>query len=66
MTFREDTVGKVASLQKTCLKCIIEVDGGVNPHTYKKAVSAGANILVAGAFIFSSKDVGFAINELKI
>jgi len=41
------------------------VDGGVHPHTYKKAVSAGANILVSGAFIFDSIDIRSAIDELK-
>ncbi len=60
-----NTVGKIASFRKSCPKCIIEVDGGVHPHTYKKAVSAGADILVAGAFIFDSKDIHSAIDELK-
>lgn len=61
----ENTVGKIASFRKSCPKCILEVDGGVYPHTYKNAISAGANILVAGAFIFDSKDIYSAINELR-
>ncbi len=61
----ENTVGKITSFRKSCPECIIEVDGGVNPHTYKKAVSAGANILVSGAFIFDSIDIRSAIDELK-
>ncbi|OGZ94127.1 MAG: hypothetical protein A2131_02120 [Candidatus Sungbacteria bacterium GWC2_49_10] len=60
-----NTVGKIASFRKYCPECIIEVDGGVNPHTYEKAVFAGADILVAGAFIFDSKDIPSAIDELK-
>lgn len=30
----------------------LEVDGGINPETGKIAVNAGANVLVAGSFIF--------------
>ena len=30
----------------------LEVDGGINPETGKIAVNAGANVLVAGSFVF--------------
>ena len=61
----EDAFKKVASIHKSCPRCIIEFDGGVNPHTHKNAIVAGASILITGAYIFNSKDIGFAIEELK-
>lgn len=60
-----DTMEKITSLQKACPGCIIEVDGGVNPNTVKKAVNAGANILVAGNYLFSNPDIKQAIDNLK-
>lgn len=59
-----NTVGKIASLRKTYPKCIIEVDGGINPETAKKTVEAGANLLVAGNYIFSHPDPKTAIKKL--
>ena len=43
----------------------IEIDGGINLETAKEAVKAGADILVAGSAIFSSKDYAQAIKGLK-
>ncbi|MFH1859578.1 MAG: ribulose-phosphate 3-epimerase [bacterium] len=43
----------------------IEVDGGINLETGKQAVEAGADILVAGSFVFNSPDPGKAIRKLK-
>ena len=62
----EDAFEKVASIHKACPGCIIEFDGGVNPETAKKAREAGASLLIAGAYIFNSPDVGVekAIEEL--
>lgn len=59
-----EMLDKVVHLRKSCRACIIEVDGGVNPETAKKAVGAGANLLVAGNYIFSSDDIGHAIINL--
>lgn len=62
----EDAFEKINSIHKACSRCIIEVDGGINPESSKKAVQAGANLLVAGAYIFRSGDLRRAIEELKI
>ncbi len=43
----------------------LEVDGGINAETAKSAVSAGANVLVAGSFIFSSEDTEKTVKYLK-
>jgi len=43
----------------------IEVDGGINPETIAKVSAAGANVFVAGAFVFNSKNYRDAINALR-
>ena len=43
----------------------IEVDGGINDITGDLAVKAGADTLVAGSYIFNSKNTQKAINLLK-
>jgi ribulose-phosphate 3-epimerase len=43
----------------------IAVDGGINNITAKLVRQAGANILVAGSYIFGAKDIKQAINSLR-
>jgi ribulose-phosphate 3-epimerase len=43
----------------------IEVDGGVNPHTAAKCVSAGADVLVAGSAVFKKGSYKENIEALK-
>lgn len=43
----------------------IEVDGGINAQTAAEAISAGANVLVAGSAIFYSKDYKAAIRSIR-
>ena len=43
----------------------IQVDGGINQETSKKAVQAGANVLVAGTAIFGKSDVKRVIEALR-
>jgi len=43
----------------------IEVDGGINGETAKEAIKAGANVLVAGTYIFGSDDYAAAIKKLR-
>ncbi len=47
------------------LEFLIEVDGGINAETGRKAAGAGADILVAGSYLFRSEDLGIAVNSLK-
>lgn len=44
---------------------LIEVDGGINLENYEKAVSHGANILVAGNAVFNADDPSDAIRSMK-
>ena len=60
---------KIKALRKTLdkagRKVEIEVDGGINAQTAKKAKAAGADILVSGSYIYNSSDVAGAIKSLR-
>ncbi|MBR7077314.1 MAG: ribulose-phosphate 3-epimerase [Clostridia bacterium] len=47
------------------LDFLIEVDGGINAETGRKAAEAGADILVAGSYVFKSEDAAKAISSLR-
>ena len=42
----------------------VAVDGGIDPQTAPRVVEAGANVLVAGSYIFHSDDYSSAIDSL--
>lgn len=63
--FIASSMSKVAQLRKIKPQIDIEVDGGINPKTAKIAYASGANVFVAGSYIFSKKDRIGAINELR-
>ena len=50
-------------LQGLCFD--IEVDGGINMETAKLAVDAGADVLVAGTFLFDSPDIAKTVEVIK-
>ena len=43
----------------------LEVDGGINYNTAKQVIDAGANVLVSGSTIFSSKNYNESISKLR-
>ena len=47
------------------LKTLIEVDGGVNGETAKACREAGADVLVAGSFVFGAADMQEAVAALR-
>ncbi|WP_273079136.1 ribulose-phosphate 3-epimerase [Selenomonas felix] len=67
--FIENTLGKIHALYHTIegneLDVDIEVDGGINAETAASVRSAGANILVAGSYIYGAADVSAAIASLR-
>ena len=67
--FIEHSVEKAARLKEMITRrgasTLIEVDGGVNLETGKRLVDAGADVLVAGSYVFSSDDPEEAIRGLK-
>ncbi|MDR0832143.1 MAG: ribulose-phosphate 3-epimerase [Bacillales bacterium] len=67
--FNEDVLPKIAwcktKSEETGFKPYIEVDGGINLFTAPMAVDAGANVLVAGSYLFGQEDLKNKIKELK-
>lgn len=67
--FIENSVEKTAALKELILRknsqALIEVDGGVNLETGKRLVEVGADILVAGNYVFKSEDPIATIDALK-
>ena len=63
------TYNKVKKLRKMInekgLNTHIEIDGGVNIDNAKKLIDAGANVLVAGSFVFKSQNPTQTIRDLK-
>jgi ribulose-phosphate 3-epimerase len=47
------------------LDFLIEVDGGINAETAPLAVKSGADVLVAGSYIFSAEDMCQKVREIK-
>ena len=68
-SFIENTYKKVNQakelITKTDSKALIEVDGGVNATNTPKLVAAGADVLVAGSFVFNAPDPKKTIEALK-
>ena len=68
-SFIENTYDKVDSLKRIIktkgTDTLIEIDGGVNSGNAKKLVEAGADVLVAGSFVFGSDNPTETIKNLK-
>lgn len=52
-------------IDKKNLKCLIQVDGGINKENACAVARAGADILVAGAGVFKNKDYKKTIRDLR-
>ncbi|CAJ1183637.1 ribulose-phosphate 3-epimerase [Fructilactobacillus sanfranciscensis] len=68
--FIPETIEKIAELnklrnEKENLNFEIEIDGGVNDKTVVKAYEAGANVAVAGSYVFDAPDPAERINAIK-
>ena len=69
-SFIENTYTKIeklkALIQRKNATILIEIDGGVTNANAKQLVAAGANVLVAGNFVFKSENPTQTIANLKI
>ncbi len=67
-SFIENTYKKVIQLkdliEKSGSNAKIEIDGGVTTYNAHKLVTAGADVLVAGSFVFNSDNPTHTIEEL--
>lgn len=68
-SFMNEALDKIKTLRTWIdehqYSCLIEVDGGINEETGKQCKNAGADVLVAGSYIFKHKDTKIAIESLK-
>ncbi len=58
----ENIANKIANLGK---KIDLEVDGGINQDTAKQVINCGADVLVAGSFVFGNKNYSENIFKLR-
>lgn len=67
--FMPEALEKIVELRKTIdknrLNCLIEVDGGINGETGQMCRKAGADILVAGSYLFGHDDFEERIKTLR-
>jgi ribulose-phosphate 3-epimerase len=67
--FIEQTYTKCADLKAMIMatnsNCLIEIDGGVNDITAPKLLDSGADVLVAGNYVFASNNPIATISSLK-
>lgn len=68
-SFIDNTYEKIKKVKELITRkkssALIEIDGGVTSANSKQLVDAGADILVAGSFVFKSEDPTATIKELK-
>ena len=68
-SFIENTYDKVIALKELITRkganTIIEIDGGVTSKNAKQLADAGADVLVAGSYVFKSEDPTKTITDLK-
>lgn len=63
--FMKKVLPKIRQLRRISPGLDIQVDGGINAETAKEVIKAGANVLVAGSYIFHAKNRLQAIRSLK-
>ena len=65
-SFMPETMEKVRALKANPkFQGLVSVDGGINSQTFKQALEAGSDILVAGTAVFGSDDRKKAISVLR-
>lgn len=68
-SFIENTYNKVSQLKELITRkgasTIIEIDGGVTNKNAKALVDAGADVLVAGSYVFKSSNQIKTVKDLK-
>ena len=67
--FMPQALEKLSSLRKEITKrgldILLEVDGGINAETAPQATNAGADVLVAGNYVFSAENMKAKVEEIK-
>lgn len=63
--FLEGGLPKIAEVAEKLPSVDISVDGGINAETGARCVAAGANVLLAGSFLFKAADMRDAIAGMR-
>jgi ribulose-phosphate 3-epimerase len=63
--FIDLALGKIRQLKELRPELLVQVDGGINAETAKLCREAGADILVAGSYIFKAVDKQKAVESLR-
>lgn len=64
-SFMADMIPKIRFLRENGYKGDIQVDGGINDKTAPLCTEAGANILVAGTYLFQAENIKAAADLLR-
>lgn len=63
--FMDSALEKIRFLRSAAPDITLNVDGGINADTGRRCVEAGANMLVAGSYVFGAQDPSAAIASLR-
>lgn len=64
-SFIADVLPKMSELRRAAADMDISVDGGIDAETAPRTAAAGANILLAGTFLFSAPDMRSAVDTMR-
>ncbi len=68
-SFIPETIGRLRQIKSmvsaTGRAIDIEIDGGITNHNIRSVIDAGANLIVAGSYIYQSKNRKAAIDSLR-
>lgn len=64
-SFMPNSLEKISKLRELKPELLISVDGGINAETGAQVRAAGANLLVAGSYIFKAENREAAIQSLR-
>ena len=62
--FMHDAAQKIREIRELAPEIDIEVDGGINAETANIAANLGANVLVAGSYVFGDESYDSAVNSI--
>ena len=69
-SFMPEMLGKVVYLRnyinENNIKCLVEIDGGINDETAPLARAAGVDVLVAGSYLFGHDDLKERIEKIRL
>lgn len=65
LNIREGGITPKKDAKKSLPPFDIEVDGGIDEHTAKRCIDAGANVLVSGSYFFKTPDMAKTVDALR-